>query len=195
MDCAREIADRFLESGLIVSTAGRKTDEKKWYAMRDGTYPNFPLAVLVNGSSASAAEILAGSLRDNKRAVVVGERTYGKGSVQEVVELDRQSGAIKLTTALWYTPSGRSINRKHLTPDDDSAGAIAKRPPPTYKTDAGRTVLGGTVHGVMREAAADVVVLIDRGLVWPPARLLVPFAGTGQDQTAVRLAARMKHAS
>jgi len=122
LDSAREIADRFLESGLIVSTAGRKTDEKRWYAMRDGTYPNFPLAILVNGSSASAAEILAGSLRDNKRAVVVGERTYGKGSVQEVVELDRQSGAIKLTTAYYYLPSGQCIHRTPKSVEDDTWG-------------------------------------------------------------------------
>ena len=122
LDSAREIADRFLESGLIVSTAGRKTDEKKWYAMRDGTYPNFPLAVLVNGSSASAAEILAGSLRDNNRAVVVGERTYGKGSVQEVVELDRQSGAIKLTTAYYYLPNGQCIHRTPKSIEDDTWG-------------------------------------------------------------------------
>jgi carboxyl-terminal processing protease len=90
--------------------------------MRDGTYPNFPLAVLVNGSSASAAEILAGALRDNKRAVVVGERTYGKGSVQEVVELDRQSGAIKLTTAYYYLPNGQCIHRTPKSIEEDTWG-------------------------------------------------------------------------
>ncbi|MCG8406347.1 MAG: S41 family peptidase [Phycisphaerales bacterium] len=111
LDSAREVADKFLERGLIVRTSGRKADEKQWFAMREGTYPNFPLSVLVNGSTASAAEIVAGALRDHKRAVVVGERTYGKGSVQEVVELNDNNGAIKLTTAYYYLPSGRCIHR------------------------------------------------------------------------------------
>ena len=108
---ARDVADRFLDSGLIVRVAGRRADEKQWSAMHDGTYPDFPLCVLINGSSASAAEIVAGALRDHKRAVVVGERSYGKGSVQEVVELDGNSGAIKLTTAYYYLPNGQCINR------------------------------------------------------------------------------------
>lgn len=111
LDSARDVADRFLESGLIVRVGGRRTDERQWSAMRDGTYPNFPLVVLINGSSASAAEIVAGALRDNERAVVMGERSYGKGSVQEVVELEGQNGAIKLTTAYYYLPGGQCINR------------------------------------------------------------------------------------
>jgi carboxyl-terminal processing protease len=119
LDSARDVADRFLESGLIVRVAGRKVDEKQWFAMRDGTYPPFPMAVLINGSTASAAEIVAGALRDHKRAVVVGERSYGKGSVQEVVELDRKNGAIKLTTAYYYLPCGQCINR---TPQSTARG-------------------------------------------------------------------------
>ncbi len=119
---AGEVADRFLERGFIVRTAGRKTDEDAWYAMRDGTYPDFPMVILVNGSTASAAEIVAGALRDHHRAVVVGERTYGKGSVQEVVELDRHSGAIKLTTAYYYLPSGQCIHRTPRSVEDDSWG-------------------------------------------------------------------------
>jgi len=111
LDSARDVADRFLESGLIVRVAGRKVDEKSWFAMRDGTYPPFPMAVLINGSTASAAEIVAGALRDHRRAAVVGERSYGKGSVQEVVELDQKNGAIKLTTAYYYLPSGQCIHR------------------------------------------------------------------------------------
>lgn len=111
LDGARDVADRFLDSGLIVRVAGRRADEKQWSAMHDGTYPNFPMCVLINGSSASAAEIVAGALRDHKRAEVVGERSYGKGSVQEVVELDDNSGALKLTTAYYYLPCGQCINR------------------------------------------------------------------------------------
>ena len=111
LDSAREVADRFLENGLIVRVGGRRTDEKQWFAMRDGTYPMFPMVVLINGASASAAEIVAGALRDHKRAAVVGERSYGKGCVQEVVELDRQTGAIKLTTAYYFLPGGECIHR------------------------------------------------------------------------------------
>lgn len=111
LDSAREVADKFLDWGLIVRTSGRKADEKQWFAMREGTYPKFPLVVLVNGSTASAAEIVAGALRDHQRAVLVGERTYGKGSVQEVVELNDNNGAIKLTTAYYYLPSGQCIHR------------------------------------------------------------------------------------
>jgi len=113
LDSALEVADRFLESGLIVRTRNRRGVVKEWYAMRDGTYPTMEIIVLVNGASASAAEIVAGALRDHRRAVVLGERTYGKGSVQEVVELD-EGGALKLTTAYYYLPSGRCI---HKTPE------------------------------------------------------------------------------
>jgi len=111
LDAAREVADRFLETGLIVRIGGRKTDQKKWEAMREGTYPPFPMAVLVNETTASAAEIVAGCLRDHNRAAIIGERTYGKGSVQELVELDRHSGAIKLTTAFYYLPDGQCIHK------------------------------------------------------------------------------------
>lgn len=110
-DSGIEVADCFLDRGLLVTRSGRKTDEKNWYASREGTHPGFELAVLVNGSTASAAELVAGALRDHGRAAIVGERTYGKGSVQEVVELDRGAGAIKLTTAYYYLPGGQCIHR------------------------------------------------------------------------------------
>ncbi len=110
LDSALEVTDRFLESGLIVKTRGRTADEKRWDALREGTYANFPLVILVNGSTASAAEIVAGCLRDHRRAYVIGERTYGKGSVQEVVELNA-GGAIKLTTQYYYLPNGECIHR------------------------------------------------------------------------------------
>lgn len=108
---AIDVADRFLDTGLIVSTRGRTSDEKRWYATHDIGYPHFPVVVLINDSTASAAEIVAGALRDHRRADVVGERSYGKGSVQEVVELDRRNGAVKLTTAYYYLPSGHCIQR------------------------------------------------------------------------------------
>jgi len=138
------VTDLFLNSGQrIVSMRGRTPDVTQTFDDRaPQVWPDLPIAVLVDTNTASAAEIVAGALQDHDRAVLLGAPTYGKGSAQNVFRIGN-GGAIKLTTALWYTPSGRSINRKHLTPDDDSAGIIAKRSPPTYKTDAGRTVLGG----------------------------------------------------
>jgi len=126
LDSAREVADRFLGSNeLIVRTGGRTADTKQWYASPEGTYPAIPLAILVNGTTASAAEIVAGALRDHERAVVVGERTYGKGSVQEVVELMGANGAIKLTTSYYYLPNGECI---HRTAEADEAGTWGVQP-------------------------------------------------------------------
>jgi carboxyl-terminal processing protease len=111
------IADEFLADGLIVSTRGRGGRlQREEHASKAGTRPNWPMVVLVNGYTASAAEILAGALHDHKRAVIVGTRTFGKGSVQTVIELP-DSSALKLTTALYYTPSGRSIQAEGIEPD------------------------------------------------------------------------------
>ncbi len=116
-DEAVAIADLFLESGVIVSTRGRIKDaNREELAVAEGTLPGFPVALVVNQGSASASEILAGALQDHRRAVLVGARTYGKGSVQRVYPFDDgERGALKLTTARYYTPSGRSI---HKTKDD-----------------------------------------------------------------------------
>ncbi len=111
LNSAIEVADRFLDSGVIVSTRGRGSAEKRWSATHDIGYPSFPMVVLINGSTASAAEIVAGALRDQRRATLIGERSYGKGSVQEVVELGQGSGAIKLTTAYYYLPGGECIHK------------------------------------------------------------------------------------
>jgi len=86
-------------------------------AVRDRAYPPLPIVVLVNHGSASAAEILAGSLRDHRRALLVGEQTFGKGSVQELIKLEGGSGAVKLTTAYYYLPNGERIHGKGITPD------------------------------------------------------------------------------
>ncbi len=110
---AERIADFFLKSGVIVSTKGRAVPEKITKAQEPGTYPDFPIAVLINGSSASASEVLAGALVENNRAVTIGTRTYGKGSVQTVETLKYSRGAqLKFTEQGYYLPSGRSITRK-----------------------------------------------------------------------------------
>jgi carboxyl-terminal processing protease len=117
LDQAVKIADRFLESGLIVSMEGRKEDQKmKFYAHGEGTISTYPLVVLINGGSASGAEILAGAIQDNGRGILLGTQTFGKGSVQTIFPLKDGSG-LRLTTARYYTPSGRSIQAKGIAPD------------------------------------------------------------------------------
>ena len=112
LDQAIDVVDLFLEDGVILSTRGRSRPEQKVEAKADGTLPYFPVIVLVNEHSASASEIVAGSLMDNKRALVIGQRTYGKGSVQELIPLDNKGGELKLTVAYYYLPSGRLVHRK-----------------------------------------------------------------------------------
>jgi carboxyl-terminal processing protease len=117
LDQAVKVADRFLESGLIVSMEGRKEDQKiKFYAHPQGTIPPYPLVVLINGGSASGAEIVAGALQDHGRGILLGTQTFGKGSVQTIFPLKDGSG-LRLTTARYLTPNGRSIQAKGIVPD------------------------------------------------------------------------------
>ncbi|MFW6158339.1 MAG: S41 family peptidase [Planctomycetota bacterium] len=122
LTAAVEVADRFIEDGVIVATKGRTQKERLFEAKREGTYPDFPLAVLISRRSASAAEIFAGAVQDHKRGLVVGMRTYGKGSVQTLFPLQGRKSAIRLTTAYYYTPSGRLIHRNPNNPDQETWG-------------------------------------------------------------------------
>jgi len=114
---AVEMADGFLEEGLIVTTRGRNSAMQMEFRAHPGQWlPGVPLVLLVDRGTASASEVLAGALQDHRRALIVGERTFGKGSVQSVLPL-RNGDGIKLTTARYYTPSGRSIQAKGIDPD------------------------------------------------------------------------------
>ena len=111
------VSDLFLDSGLIVYTDGRQDQQKqKFSASRENSRTGFPMVVLVNGGSASASEIVAGALQDHKRALILGTKTFGKGSVQTILPLDGRS-ALRLTTAKYFTPNGRSIHDIGIEPD------------------------------------------------------------------------------
>ena len=114
---AIKISDFFLDDGEIVSTKGRKKNEnQKWFAREGDIINGKALIVLINKGSASASEIVAGALKDHKRAVLVGEKSYGKGSVQSIIPL-KNRGAIRLTISKYYLPSGKSISEVGVTPD------------------------------------------------------------------------------
>ncbi len=128
LGAATDVCDMFIDSGVIVTTRGRDKQVKRTVrATVPGTYRDFPIAVLVNQYSASASEIVAACLQDHSRAVIVGQRTWGKGTVQEVIDLEAAQGAVKLTTASYWRPSEKNIHRGKdvgeqadwgVTPDD-----------------------------------------------------------------------------
>jgi carboxyl-terminal processing protease len=134
LSSAIEVSDLFLRDGVIVSTEGRNVPRQSWSARDEGTFGDVPMVVLVNRYSASASEIVSAALQDNHRATIVGERTWGKGSVQNVIELEGGRSALKLTTAVYRRPNGHNIHRFPdaketdewgVTPDD---GFLIKLP-------------------------------------------------------------------
>jgi carboxyl-terminal processing protease len=132
LEAAVEVSDDFLDEGVIVTASGRGRDSNFRYEAHAGDLTSgAPIVVLVNGGSASASEIVAGALKDNKRATIMGSRTFGKGSVQTVVPLSN-GRAIKLTTSLYYTPSGASIEGDGITPD-----VVLEEPPADAGLGAG----------------------------------------------------------
>ena len=162
---AIRLSDIFLKEGIIVYTDGRLESQKqKFYAKDTGDEPTYPLVVLINGGSASASEIFAGAMKDAGRALIVGTQSFGKGSVQTVTPLPN-GGALTLTTALYYTKSGNSLQAKGVTPDvlveqvfedEGDSGTISKDPitireselPGAIKNPNGGTEPGGVLQQI-----------------------------------------------
>ncbi|HEV7282580.1 MAG TPA: S41 family peptidase [Pirellulaceae bacterium] len=160
LDAAIELGDRFLESGVIVSTRGRLTDEDHDYAAQaQGTW-RVPLVVLVDGDSASASEIFAGAIRDQQRGVIVGEKTYGKGTVQGIFDLPMSGAGIKLTTSKFFSPSGRAIAKAGVEPHV----AVQRMARPAIEDDAAilaaRHVLNPASDPVLSAGMQEAVRLL-----------------------------------
>ena len=171
LDQAISVSDSFLERGEIVSTRGRDPEETQRFNARPGDLTKGkPVILLINGGSASASEIVAGALQDHRRATLVGTRSFGKGSVQTIIPLGSGNGALRLTTARYFTPSGRSIQAKGISPDievlqdvpeevqarasyRDQGRILAARPPQGRRRRAGRLAVLRPARGQGRQGA------------------------------------------
>ncbi|HVC56157.1 MAG TPA: S41 family peptidase [Stellaceae bacterium] len=154
LDQAVAVSDAFIDKGEIVSTRGRRADDAQRYDAHPGDVASgLPLAVLINGGSASASEIVAGALQDHHRAILIGTRSFGKGSVQTIIPLAGH-GAMRLTTARYYTPSGRSIQARGIEPDIVvDAAKIERAPKATDKT----AQAGGKTDKKAADAEQDTI--------------------------------------
>ncbi len=127
LDQAVAVSDAFLDDGKIVSTRGRRSEDGQVFMAKDGDLSEGrPIIVLINGGSASASEIVAGALQDHGRAIILGTKSFGKGSVQTIIPLGGR-GAVRMTTALYYTPSGKSIQAKGIIPDVEVEQAVLQK--------------------------------------------------------------------
>lgn len=167
LSSAIQVSDMFIKEGTIVSTAGRNAQERTVRAKAEGTYEDFPIALLVNRYSASASEIVAACLQDHGRAVVVGERTWGKGSVQNVIDLEGGKSALKLTTAGYRRPNGKNIDRPTDALESDDWGV---RPDENFEVKLSDGEMRSLLESqrrrdiVRRGVAADADEFVDRQL-------------------------------
>ena len=163
LDQAISVSDAFLQKGEIVSTRGRNAEETQRFNARAGDLTKGkPVIVLINGGSASASEIVAGALQDHKRATLIGTRSFGKGSVQTIIPLGSGNGALRLTTARYFTPSGRSIQAKGITPGHRGAAGRAGGPQGQDRHQ-GRGLAARPSQGRCRQGADRLAVLHPAG--------------------------------
>ena len=188
LDEAVDIAGDFLDDGVVVSTRGRDADDNRVYRAPSAgdRLKGIPVAVLINGASASASEIVAGALQDRHRATILGTRSFGKGSVQTIIPLDGR-GALRLTTARYYTPSGRSIQAEGIIPDKIVALPAKDALPGTemlHEADLRGALDAGTARsGRHRPGPADTTIAEDDASIDPT------IIGTSRDpQLATALA-------
>ncbi|MDB5352968.1 MAG: C-terminal processing peptidase [Planctomycetota bacterium] len=152
LNVAVDIADLFLDQGVIVTTRGRASNQSAVYPAHAGALWRMPVAVLVDHDSASASEILAGALKDNRRAVIVGERSYGKGSVQSIFPLRTAPAGLKLTTARFYSPKDRPYSEQGVEPDLPVTARIAAKPA-RGSTSAPEIEFGDPLHDPVLDRA------------------------------------------